>query len=236
LVMTAGVPWSVSAVDPDTWDAARDAARRAGLSVGEWLELAIRENSRGGHGNRGAAAGFDRRLDDLADQINLIARRNTEYRPAPALPARDPGGEQIAASLDALTDRIDELLHGMARADRNNGRDEISSAIRKLDTRIESLLTERPASGGQDAEVERKLDEMARVISAMSERLEQETAYTVSPQTAPTAAELDAAVAEIMERQSTLDGTPPPRPARNGYSAQAPVPPSPQMAKLERQL
>jgi localization factor PodJL len=234
--MTAGVPWSVSAVDTDTWDAARDAARRAGLSVGEWLELAIRENSRGGHGGRGPAAGFDRRLDDLADQINLIARRNVDYRPAPPMPTRDPGSEQVAASLDALTDRIDELLHGMARADRNSGRDEISSAIRKLDTRIESLLTDRPASGGQDAEVERKLDEMARVISAMSERLEQETTYAASPQLAPSAAELDAAVAEIMERQSTLDGTPAPRLARNGHPAQAQVAATPQMAKLERQL
>jgi localization factor PodJL len=234
--MTAGVPWSVSAVDPDTWDAAREAARRAGLSVGEWLELAIRENSIGGHGRgRNPATGFDRRLDDLADQINLIARRNAEYRPAPPImPAPDRGGEQIAASLDALTDRIDELLHGMARVDRNNGRDEISSAIRKLDNRIESLITDRPSSGGNDSEVERKLDEMARVISAMSERLEQEVTYTASPELAPTAAELDAAVAEIMERQSALDGTPAPaRPARsNGHHAPA----TPHIAKLERQL
>jgi localization factor PodJL len=232
--MTAGVPWSVSAVDPDTWDAAREAARRAGLSVGEWLQLAIRENSTGGHGRgRNPATGFDRRLDDLADQINLIARRNAEYRPAPPMPVRDTGGEQIAASLDALTDRIDELMHGMARADRNNGRDEISGAIRKLDSRIESLLTERP-SGSQDSEVENKLDEMARVISAMSERLERETTYTASPELAPTAAELDAAVAEIIERQSALDGVPSPRPARNTNGNHAPA--TPHIANLERQL
>ena len=47
--MSAGVPWSVNAVDPDTWEAAREAARRDGMSVGEWLEAAIRENARGGH-------------------------------------------------------------------------------------------------------------------------------------------------------------------------------------------
>ncbi len=223
-------------MDPDTWDAAREAARRAGLSVGEWLALAIRDNSPGGRGGRSPGAGFDRRLDDLADQINLIARRNAEYRPAPPpMPMRDSGSEHIAASLDALTDRFDQLLHGMERSERNNGRDDISGAIRKLDTRIESLLSDRPAST-HDSEVENKLDEMARVISAMSERLEQETAHAVSPQTTPTAAELDAAVAEIMERQFALDGTPSPRAMRhtNGHHVQ--VPPSPQITKLERQL
>ena len=232
--MTAGVPWSVSAVDPDTWDAAREAARRAGLSVGEWLQLAIRENSRGARDGRNPATGFDHRLDDLADQINLIARRNAEFqRPAPPVPVRDPGSEKVAASLDALTDRIDELLHGMARVDRNNGRDEISGAIRKLDTRIETLLSDR-APTGQDSEVERKLDEMTRVISAMSERLEQETSYTASPQLVPTAAELDAAVAEIIERQSALDGVPSPRPASRTNGNQLPA--MPQFTKLEQQL
>ncbi len=73
--MSAGVPWSVSAVDPDTWDAAREAARREGLSVGEWLEAAIRENARGSHGRgRNPATNFDHRLDDLAEQINMLAR------------------------------------------------------------------------------------------------------------------------------------------------------------------
>jgi localization factor PodJL len=235
--MSAGVPWSVSAVDPDTWDAARDAARRAGLSVGEWLEAAIRENAVGGRGRgRNPATNFDHRLDDLAEQINMLARRNIHVRPNPQPPMHNPGGEQISASIDALTDRIDQMLEGMERAQRkgNGGNDEIGAAIRKLDMRIESILTERP-SRDQDSEVDTKLDEMARVISQMSERLEREVAIAAVPQQAPTADELDAAVAEIMERQSMLDGTPMRRaPAR----AATPVAqqPSPQFASFERQL
>jgi localization factor PodJL len=238
--MSAGVPWSVSAVDPDTWEAAREAARRDGLSVGEWLEAAIRENARGGHGRgRNPATNFDHRLDDLAEQINMIARRNVYARPnAPQPVVRDHGSEHITASIDALTDRIDQMLEGMERAQRNNGRDEISSAIRKLDSRIESILIERPAKD-QDQEVDTKLDEMARVISQMSERLEREvTASAMAPnaQQIPTADELDAAVAEIMERQSMLDGTPMRRlPARSAPPV-APTAPSPQFAQFERQL
>lgn len=237
--MTAGVPWSVSAVDPETWEFAREAARKAGLSVGEWLEAAIRENAR----NRAADPDrkqrdiYDHRLEDLADQINFLARRNADPRqmyahaPAPA-PARDAGGEMIAASLDALTDRIDSLLHGMERAQKNNGRDEISSAIRRLDGRIESFLTERPAED-RDSEVENKLDEMSRVIAAMSERLERETAHIAAPALAPSASELDAAVADIMARQSSLDGTAAPMPR---YAAPQANESAPHFAKLERQL
>jgi localization factor PodJL len=238
--MAAGVPWSVSAVDPDTWDSAREAARREGLSVGEWLEAAIRENSRGRHGRgRNPATNFDSRLDDLAEQMNMLARRNVYARPNPqAVPLRDSNGEQIVSSLDALTDRIDQMLEGMERAQRNNGRDEISSAIRKLDSRIESILIDRPEKH-QDSEVDTKLDEMARVISQMSERLEREVvAVATAPalQPAPTADELDAAVAEIMERQSMLDGTPMRRmPPRAQAPAAAPAP-SPQLAQFERQL
>jgi localization factor PodJL len=242
--MSASVPWSVSAVDPDTWDAAREAARRDGLSVGEWLEAAIRENARGGHARgRNPATNFDHRLDDLAEQINMLARRNVYSRPnpQPVLPPRDQGSELIVSSLDALSDRIEQVLEGMERAQRNNGRDEISSAIRKLDSRIESILLDRPASN-QDSEVETKLDEMARVISQMSERLEREVAAataspSLAPQAIPTADELDAAVAEIMERQSMLDGTPMRRiSARTAPAAAPAATPAPQFANLERQL
>lgn len=242
--MSAGVPWSVSAVDQDTWDAAREAARREGLSVGEWLEAAIRENARGGHGRgRNPATNFDHRLDDLAEQINLLARRNAQIRPQPQFhaepPLRGKGNDPIAASLDSLTERIDLMLTSMERAERNNGREEISSAIRKLDSRIETILLDRPARR-EDSVVDGKLDEMARVISQMSERLEREVAVATAPQYAPTADELDAAVAEIMERQSVLDGTPrrraPSRPAARTAAPKEMPAPAPQFANFERQL
>ncbi len=244
--MSAGVPWSVSAVDQDTWDTAREAARREGLSVGEWLEAAIRENTRGGHGRgRNPATNFDHRLDDLAEQINMLARRNAQARPQPQFqpepPQRGKGNDQIAASLDSLTERIDLMLTSVERAERNNGREEISSAIRKLDSRIETILLDRPARR-EDSVVDGKLDEMARVISQMSERLEREVAVTTAtaPQYAPTADELDAAVAEIMERQSVLDGTPrrraPARPAPRTAAPKETPAPAPQFANFERQL
>lgn len=239
--MSAGVPWSVSAVDPDTWDAAREAAKREGLSVGEWLEAAIRENTRIKQSReRNPSVNFEHRLDDLAEQINMLARRNVHVRPNPQPVLRDAGTEQITASIDALGERIDQMLDGMERAQRNNGREEISAAIRKLDSRIETILIDRP-SNDQDSEVETKLDEMTRVISQMSERLEREVAsVSAAPlqEQIPTADELDAAVAEIMERQSMLDGTPLRRTSVRAAAPARPQPaaPAPQFANLERQL
>ena len=44
--MAQSLPWSVKGIDADTREAARDAARRAGMSVSDWLEHVIREEAK----------------------------------------------------------------------------------------------------------------------------------------------------------------------------------------------
>src|ERR1700730_17660016 len=71
ICMSASVPWSVNAVEPEA--AAREAARRSGMSVGEWLEAAIRENAedtRVRRGRRRAAPPPDDRLEDIAEELH----------------------------------------------------------------------------------------------------------------------------------------------------------------------
>ena len=73
--MTAGVPWSVNAVERETWAAARDAARRAGLSVGEWLEQTIREGADEPRARRAPREqprtdALEQRLDDISDKLD----------------------------------------------------------------------------------------------------------------------------------------------------------------------
>ena len=43
--MATSLPWSVKGIDPRTRDAAKLAARRAGMTLGEWLDSRIREQS-----------------------------------------------------------------------------------------------------------------------------------------------------------------------------------------------
>jgi localization factor PodJL len=230
--MTASVPWSVSAVDPEAWATARDAARRAGLSVGEWLESAIRESAHErARASRPAArdsSPIDQRLDDISERIDHLARRADP----PAATIRETRREQaLLDSIEALNDRMDELARDM-RADTRGGPIELRAAIQRLDDRIEDLIARgRLAGAGATPEIERKLEDIARTMESMGRRLEQENArYAASPPPS-SIDELDAAVADIMMRQSALDGVPPPRDLRR-----APPPAGADFAKLEHQL
>lgn len=43
--MKSGIPWSVKGIEPEVREAAKDAARRSGLTLGEWLNSLILEQS-----------------------------------------------------------------------------------------------------------------------------------------------------------------------------------------------
>ena len=43
--MKPGIPWSVKGIDPETREAAKDAARRSGMTLGEWLNTKILETA-----------------------------------------------------------------------------------------------------------------------------------------------------------------------------------------------
>jgi localization factor PodJL len=229
--MAASVPWSVSAVDPEAWATARDAARRAGVSVGEWLESAIRDSAHEpARPHRGSSydpsKAIEQRLDDLAERLDHFARR----APEPVAPTRNAQSElALFASIDALNDRIDDLMRDV-RGDRN-GPAEVRAAIQRLDDRIEQLVSRgRLANGGAAPELERKVDDISRTIESLSRRIEQESTRYIAR--APAGIdELDAAIAEIMVRQSALDGVAPPRDMRRAPAASAP-----DFGRLESQL
>jgi localization factor PodJL len=62
--MAQSLPWSVKGIDADTREAAREAARRAGMSVGDWLEHLIRDQARGMQSSDGGHADFRQQGDD----------------------------------------------------------------------------------------------------------------------------------------------------------------------------
>lgn len=200
----SGVPWSVNAVDPDAWADARDAARRSGLSVGEWLEAAIR---------------------DAANDRGRPRAREQAREPAPARPSRNEAA--LLASIEALNGRIDGMVREIRASDRNGPAD-MRAAIERLDDRIENLVSHsHVASAGASPELELKLSEIANSIESMSLRLEQENAREAAAPAPSSIDELDAAIADIIMRQSTLDGV---LPRREQAVA------APDLSGLERQL
>ncbi len=92
--MKAGVPWNVRGVRAEARDTAREAARRSGMSVGDWLNTAIIQSAAddGVHpddmqpqAESGELASINERLDHLTQQIE----RMVSLTAAPA-PPRTP--------------------------------------------------------------------------------------------------------------------------------------------------
>ena len=207
--MTANVPWSVNAVEPDTWATAREAARRSGMSVGEWLEAAI-QGSAVEHGiaRRGAESHsgqqFQHQLSEISERLDyLMQGKSPKGRSAP--PAESAEQNRLLHSVDALTDRIDALI-GDIRSNDDQTPHQIKGAIDRLDSRLESLFTRTSsAPPSREPEIERKLSDIARGIEMMSRRVEMENAQYAPAHRAPSISDLDAAIADITVRQVALD-------------------------------
>ena len=94
--MKPGIPWSVKGIEADTREAAKNAARRSGMTLGEWLNAAIVEQADPDavlqHQSPPAAAPKQARskisthpieraatrLEDIAEQLSRIAQRESD--------------------------------------------------------------------------------------------------------------------------------------------------------------
>ena len=87
--MKPGIPWSVKGIEPETREAAKDAARRSGMTLGEWLNTKILDSAEevepapvARHQRPSAARGETSiRLEDIAEQLARIARREQNTAP-----------------------------------------------------------------------------------------------------------------------------------------------------------
>ncbi len=88
--MKPGIPWSVKGIEPETREAAKDAARRSGMTLGEWLNSKILDSAEEPESapavrhQRATPARADTsiRLEDIAEQLARIARREQNTAPA----------------------------------------------------------------------------------------------------------------------------------------------------------
>ena len=72
--MNKAVPWSIKGVDFDTREAAKEAARRDGVTLGEWMNRAISDRA----AEMGVSAQefiADERLEEVAAQLARLSRQ-----------------------------------------------------------------------------------------------------------------------------------------------------------------
>lgn len=106
--MKPGIPWSVKGIEPEVREAAKVAARRSGMTLGEWLNNVILEQSDDAppapvrpaprHEEPRSAV----RLEDIAEQLARIARREHDTTPSPYAGSRQADQEALSRILNRV--------------------------------------------------------------------------------------------------------------------------------------
>jgi localization factor PodJL len=139
-------PWSVKGVDPEAREAAKIAARRAGLTVGQWLTQTIRSTAAEQlrNGGRGAFA---------ADPAAATAGDGyTAPPPAPTMQAIFESIQKLSARIEAaeskaaaaiapLTEQVDELARQIDDVKDRSGLSTapVERAVMRLTERIQKI-------------------------------------------------------------------------------------------------
>jgi localization factor PodJL len=128
--MKFAVPWSVKGIRPEARETAKEAARRSGMPLGEWLNSVILQQADedGAHGSSyrddddsygDELAGVHQRLDDITRRIEQFSRGPAAYAPKAgrAEPARDAQSRETA-QLAQLIARLDQRIEQIAQIPR----------------------------------------------------------------------------------------------------------------------
>jgi localization factor PodJL len=216
--MNSRASLGIEGIDPSVRQRAEAAARRAGMSLSDWLNSTIGDSRPpGSRSTPDRPVMLSQETQDVADihaRLDSITRQIEQIsRPAPRGDA--PAGEAARSG-----------EYGVAR--------QLNEAISRLDARLSQISNAAPARPAQPQNSPRKADMVERATTP---------AYRPSPPLNP--ASLGFAIAEIAARQSELDNAAPPAPAPSRGVPPAPpllapeaAPPiaGPDFSTLERHL
>ncbi|MFZ5672026.1 MAG: peptidoglycan-binding protein [Pseudomonadota bacterium] len=191
--MKPGIPWSVKGIDSEAREAAKHAARRSGMTLGEWLNTVIREQADDGEPqqpqrqprSRNAMQDIQDKLDHLSDQLTRMVHREQDTAAGRyyerARPAQDNSLADILARVEAserqtaesfaqVGERLESLGDKLAKdAGRFPQNPEDVPGYRSLETAVRNIVDHIEIS-------ERKTRE---TLKAVQERLH-EVAYAAT--------------------------------------------------------
>ena len=180
--MNSRVSWSNEGIDPSVRERAEAAARRAGMSLSDWLNSTI------------------------GDSAPPSFRPPYDQRPAtPSQENREVA--DIHQRLDSITRQIEQISQPRPRSDAPRSeapRNEptvarqLNDAISRLDARLSQISNPAPARQAEMQDKQRQTDMVERAAAQV---------YRPSPPLSP--ASLDFAIAEIAARQNELDSVAP---------------------------
>ena len=213
--MNSRVSWNVEGIDPSVRERAEFAARRAGMSLSDWLNSTIGEFAPPDFG------------------------RASDQRPTPGRESRDVA--DIHQRLDSITRQIEQISRPAPRQDSPRSEParaepgvarQLNDAISRLDARLSQISNPAAAKKAFSQDPQHQADLVERAAAEV---------YRPSPPLSPGSLEL--AVAEITARQSELDNAAPRQVPPRGAPPLAPAMPAapaaptgPDFASLERHL
>src|SRR5438132_1619437 len=222
--MNSRVSWSVDGIDPSVHERAEAAARRAGMSMSDWLTSTIGESA--------------------PPNFRAPYEQAPAYEPQPAMPSQESREvADIHQRLDSITRQIDQISRPAPRNDAPRGEParaeptvarQLNDAISRLYARLSQISNPAPRQASMQ-DKQRQTEMVERAAAQV---------YRPSPPLSPIS--FDSAIAEIAARQNELDGAPPrqmpPRgaPPIASYAPPmpqpAPTPAGPDFSSLERHL
>ena len=244
--MNSRVSWSVDGIDPSVRERAEAAARRAGLSLNDWINSNLGEaappNFRSPPQPARDVADIHQRLDSITRQIELISRAAPRNNDA----SREQGvAHQLndaISRLDARLSQISNPQYARQAQERQQDRQQRQSdAVERAASQIYSNQAYSSQQGyAHQGYSKPGYPNNGYANQAPANNGYAPQAYRSSPPLSP--ASLDFAVAEIAARQSELDAPPRAMPPRQAppiapFAPSAPLPPpGPDFSALERHL
>ncbi|MEX2249247.1 MAG: peptidoglycan-binding protein [Parvibaculum sp.] len=221
--MRPGVPWSVKGIEPEAREAAKQAARRAGVTLGAWLNQVIMETGTDEVGDEDAApasfrsayappsqampqaapepqpaSGID--LAPVAEAVREVVQRvdNSERRTAEM-------ARRLEATVGQLAQRIDQSEHDMddryseARSSETRSLDPLERKLQQLHERMERAERAR-GGGGLRAEDARTIQTLEKAVNAVVDHLDQ-----TERRTDDTLSEIRQSLASLSDRIETAE-------------------------------
>ena len=181
--MTSSAPWSVKGIDPDAREAAKEQARRSGMTLGEWLSHRIREEGEEHAAGERAPGPLSRALDRLTSRIEIAEQRSTlavtgidqSVRGVLArmeMTERDQValGARFEGALQGVTESQEQIAKRLERLEEHTEGPRAVEAIKGLEGSIARLANQVFDGEGRQREVNADL---RRDLGALSARLEQ---------------------------------------------------------------
>ncbi len=210
--MNSRVSWSVDGIDPSVRERAEAAARRAGMSLNDWLNSTIGEamppNFRNPVPPRADVDDIHQRLDAITRQIEQISRP-----PQRNEAVREQGvARQLNDAISRLDARLSQISSPQAQRQVQDKQQRRADAVERAANQVypqqgyapqghpsQGYPSQHYPSQGQGAQSQAARNYTSQSYSSQGHR--------PSPPLSP--ASLDFSVAEIAARQSELDNPPP---------------------------